>query len=224
MVIFLDGPTLKEVEELNNIVGGFTTNPSLLCKAGVTNYEDFAKSILQITNKPVAFEVLSDDWREMERQVYKIISWGKNVNVKIPITNSGGQSSIPLITDFLNQGVNVNVTAVTTVKQVTRLLPAFYKAKRGYLSVFAGRIADTGIDPCPIMQKVVYLLKEVPIQLIWASAREVYNTVQAESAGCHIITLSVELFRKYQKMGRDLNDVSLDTVKMFFEAGKNFQL
>lgn len=219
--IFLDGPTLEQVE--SSTADGFTTNPSLVQKIGVKDYESFAKEVLKLTDKPVAFEVLSDDFGEMQRQAYKIASWGDNVNVKIPVTNTVGASSIPLIAELIKHGVIVNVTAVTTFKQVLNLVPVLYP-HRCYLSVFAGRIADTGIDPVPMMTEVLSMLEGSEAELIWASAREVYNYVQAEKINCDIITLGIDLFKKLSYIGRDLEQVSLDTVKMFYEAGKNYKL
>lgn len=224
--VFLDGPTLEQLNSLehpNIVVSGFTTNPSLVKKIGVTDYESFAKEVLRLTDKPVAFEVLSDDFGEMKRQAHKISSWGDNVNVKIPVTNTVGASSIPLIAELIQDGITVNVTAVTTFKQVLKLMPILYPSK-SYLSVFAGRIADTGIDPVPMMTEIMAMLEGSRTELIWASAREVYNYVQADKINCNIITLGIDLLKKISYIGRDLEQVSLDTVNMFFEAGKDYIL
>ena len=224
MVIYADGFTLEQIKVYGDMVAGFTTNPTLLFKAGIKDYAGFAREALSLTDKPFSFEVLSDDFSEMKRQALLISKWGNNVNVKIPITNSEGKSSIPLIAELINEGIKVNITAVTTIKQVVELFSISYDAKGCYLSVFAGRIADTGIDPVPIMEKVVYLIGETPVKLIWASAREAFNVVQAERAKCDIITLSFDLFKKYLNFGKPLPEVSLDTVKMFINDGKNFTL
>ena len=222
--IFIDGATLDQVAELNDKVDGFTTNPSLIRKLGIGDYTNFAKEVLKLTDKPVVFEVLSDDFRIMEFQAHTIASWGRNVNVKVPITDSHGRTSLQLITNLINDKININVTAVTTITQVNQLLPVFEKAERGYLSVFAGRIADTGRDPVPIMEKVLYLLEGTQIKLIWASAREIFNAVQADMINCDIITLNIDLYRKYQNIGKDLTQVSLETVQMFVNDAKNYTL
>jgi transaldolase len=222
--IFLDGADAILENRNNPEIAGFTTNPTLMKKAGITDYEAFAKKILFfVKEKPVAFEVLSDDFEEMYRQALIIGSWGKNVNVKIPITNTKGESSILLISELIKEGVNINVTAITMFSQIVLLMPMLSDAKHGYISVFAGRIADTGVDPMPVMKKIVYFLKECPnIEFIWASAREIFNVRQAESCECNIITLSSELYKKYPLFRISLNEMSLNTVKMFYNDGKSF--
>jgi transaldolase len=224
MVIFLDGADAIFENADNPLVSGFTTNPTLMKKAGVTDYETFAKEVLRvIKDKPVALEVLSDDFTEMKRQALKIASWGPNVNVKIPITNTKGESSLPLIAELISEGITINITAITTISQVVNIHPVLYKGK-GFVSVFAGRIADTGIDAMSYVSKMMYFLSDTPMRVIWASAREVYNIKQAEFCGCYIITLSSDLLNKYSLFGKNLNDVSLDTVKMFFRDGQGFNI
>jgi transaldolase len=216
--IFIDGASLEQVisYDKNDLVGGFTFNPSLFRKLGVDNYEGFAKQVLSITDKPVSLEVLSDDFVEMERQARKIASWGKNVVVKIPIINSLGESSILLIEKLIKDGICVNITAVTNLNQVKSLIPAIVGGVGGYISIFAGRIADTGTDPLPIILGTLYFLSEKPyMKVIWASTREVYNIIQADSVGCDVITINADLFKKYTKFGENLDTVSLNTVKMF---------
>jgi transaldolase len=226
--IFLDGADAILQNANNDEIDGYTTNPTLLLKAGVVSYEAFAREVLmKITEKPVAFEVLSDDFEEMYRQAKLISSWGPNVNVKIPITNTKGESSLDLIKMLIKEGVTVNVTAITMIKQIIPLLPALSIAKRAFVSIFAGRIADTGTDPEPIMCKALYLLRDIPnpnIRLIWASAREIYNVQQAWSIDCDIITLSSDLYKKLPLLNKKLEEMSLDTVKMFVNDGKAFKL
>ena len=218
--LFADGADKKIMLETykNPLVAGFTTNPTLMHKAGITNYKKFALDILaNIKDMPISFEVFSDDFIEMERQGLEIASWGENVNVKIPITNTKGESTYQLIDNLANKGVKINATAIFTVEQVKHILPAMIKCPSGYISVFAGRIADAGIDPLPIMKEVVDLLKPYPhLELIWASPREVFNVVQADEIGCHIITITNDIFNKIPTIGKDLTEFSLDTVKMFY--------
>lgn len=222
--LFADGAEKAAMMALNAnpLISGFTTNPTLMRKAGITDYEWFAKDILkEITDKPISFEVFSDDFDEMERQAMEIVGWGSNVYVKIPITNTKRQSSIPLVTKLSEAGVKVNVTAMMTLEQVKIAVPAIHHGPGGYVSVFAGRIADSGRDPVPIMKEIVAYLKPYPnIELIWASPREVLNIVQADSIGCHIITATHDLIKKIPLIGKDLDEFSLDTVRMFHEDAK----
>ena len=226
--IFADGADRAGMLEmyLNPLVAGFTTNPTLMRKAGVTDYEGFARDILLIIrDKPISFEVFSDDFDEMELQAKQISSWGENVCVKIPITNTRGESSIPLVARLSPAGVKVNVTAMMTTKQVRDAIPALADGPGGYVSVFAGRIADSGRDPVPIMKEVLELLHshngvENHIQLIWASPREIFNLVQADQIGCHVITMTNDLLKKIPLIGKDLDEFSLETVKMFFDDAK----
>jgi transaldolase len=217
--IFADGADKAGILELagNPMISGFTTNPTLMRKAGVTDYREFARDILNaITDKPISFEVFSDDFEIMESQALEIASWGPNVYVKIPVTNTKGESSLPLVRRISAAGVRVNVTAMMTREQVAAAIPALIEGPGGYVSVFAGRVADSGRDPMPIMQAILGDLSEHPsIELIWASPREVLNIVQADQIGCHIITVTSDLLKKLNLIGKDLDEFSLDTVKMF---------
>jgi transaldolase len=199
-------------------IKGLTTNPTLMKKAGIKDYEAFSKDILQtVTAKPISLEVFSDEFPEMRRQAAKIKSWGPNVYVKIPITNSRGESSLPLIKDLGQEGVKLNVTALLTLKQVAGDSEALNPAVPSVVSVFAGRIADTGVDPMPLMRACGALLEGQPkAELLWASVREVLNIFQAEDCGCKIVTVPHDILAKAAKMmGMDLTALSLDTVKMF---------
>lgn len=220
--IFADGADKAGILDLyaKPYIKGLTTNPSLMKKAGIKDYEAFAKDILQtVTAKPISLEVFSDEFSEMRRQAAKIKSWGANVYVKIPITNSRGESSLPLIRDLGQEGVKVNVTAILTVKQVEGVVGALNPAVPSVVSVFAGRIADTGVDPTLIVRACVPLLKGQPkAELLWASTREVLNIFQADDCGCRIITVPHEIIAKAVKMlGMDLTALSLDTVKTFLK-------
>lgn len=201
----------------NPLIKGFTTNPTLMRKAGISNYEDFAREVLAaIPDRPISFEVFSDEFCEMEQQALKIASWGKNVFVKIPVTNTRGESSVPLICRLSQQGVQLNVTALMTLGQVEEVTRALKHCPAGYVSVFAGRIADTGRDPVPVMSDAVEILAENErLELIWASPREVLNVFQADSIGCHVITATKDILAKLNLAGRDLDSYSLETVKMF---------
>jgi transaldolase len=199
-------------------IKGLTTNPTLMRKAGIKDYEGFARDILQtVTTKPISLEVFADDFANMKRQALMIAGWGRNVYVKIPITNTQREPSIPLIRELSGQGVQLNVTAILTVEQVTAVAGALNPEVPAVVSVFAGRIADTGVDPMPIMRASRGILAGQPkAQLLWASVREVLNIVQAEQSGCHIVTVQHEFLAKAAKLlGMDLADLSLDTVKMF---------
>ena len=225
MVIFADGADKASILELNKnpLVKGFTTNPSLLKKAGVTDYKEFALDILkEIPNKSFSFEVIADEVESMYLQALEISEWGINVYVKIPITDTKGRSMGVLISELNDNGIKVNVTAITTIKQVENIISAFYnEGVSNYISIFAGRIADTGIDPVPIMKSALELIKGTNIELIWASPREVYNIYQAEDIGCDIITCGPDMIKKYETLkGKDLTEYSLDTVKMFYRDAK----
>jgi transaldolase len=218
--IYADGADKAGILDLyaKPYIKGLTTNPSLMKKAGIKDYEAFARDILQtVTAKPISLEVFSDEFSEMKRQALKIAAWGKNVYVKIPITNSRGESSIPLIRDLAAQRVQLNVTAILTVAQVRAVAAALNPAVPSVVSVFAGRIADTGVDPMPIMRECVAVLAGQPkAELLWASVREVLNILQAEACGCAIVTVPHDILAKAAKMlGTDLTALSLDTVKMF---------
>ena len=219
--LFADGADKDGMLEMyaNPLISGFTTNPTLMKVAGVSDYESFAKDILTyITDKPISFEVFSDEFDEMEKQGLEIASWSENVNVKIPITNTKAESSVKLIDNLSSQGVSVNVTAMMTVAQVQSVLPALSKGPGSYVSVFAGRIADAGQDPLPVMKETVEILKDYShIELIWASPRELFNVVQADSIGCHIITATNNILKKLPTLGKDLTQFSLETVQMFYD-------
>jgi len=219
--LFADGADKDGMLEMvaNPLISGFTTNPTLMKVAGITDYKSFAQDILTyIKDKPISFEVFSDDIDEMESQALEIASWGKNVNVKIPITNTKAESCKDLIGTLSSKGVKINVTAMMTVDQVKTVLPGLASGAGGYVSVFAGRIADAGIDPLPMMKNVMDLLADVHnVELIWASPRELYNVVQADSIGCHIITATNNILKKLPTLGKDLDQFSLETVKMFYD-------
>lgn len=217
--IFADGADLDSILAFaaDDRISGFTTNPTLMWKAGLIDYEQFAKRLLErITVQPISFEVFADDCDEIRRQALKIASWGENVYVKIPVTATSGESMAPLVRDLSEAGVKVNVTAVFTTAQVELLTAAVARGAPSYISVFAGRIADAGIDPVPIMRRSVEIMVQAPrSELIWASPREVLNVVQADQVGCHIITVTHDLIKKLDSLGKDLLQFSLETVKMF---------
>lgn len=222
--LFADGAEKASMLEMykDPKISGFTTNPTLMKKSGVTDFEGFARDVLStITSKPISFEVFSDDFPEMEKQARKIATWGKNVYVKIPITNTKRESSTPLVERLSRDGIKVNVTAMMTTLQVKEVLPALARGPASVVSIFAGRIADAGVDPLPIMKEAVQMLKGHPqIELIWASPREIYNVVQAANIGCHIITVTNDILKKLPTIGKDLTDFSLDTVKMFHDDAR----
>jgi transaldolase len=218
--IYADGADKKGMLELNAnpLIQGLTTNPTLMRKAGISDFEAFARDILQtITVKPLSLEVFSDEFPEMKRQALKINGWGKNVYVKIPITNTRGESSLPLVKELAAEGVKLNVTAILTLAQVEGVSLALNPKLPSIVSVFAGRIADTGVDPVAIMSQSKTVLKDLPaVELLWASVREVLNIFEANDCGSHIVTVPHDILAKAQKMaGMDLSALSLDTVKMF---------
>jgi transaldolase len=218
--IYADGADQAGILDLyaKPYVKGFTTNPALMKKAGIKDYEAFAKDILQtVTAKPISLEVFSDEFPEMKRQALKIAAWGRNVYVKIPITNSRGESSIPLIQELAHQQVQLNITAILTLGQVRAVAGALNPVVPSVVSVFAGRIADTGRDPMPLMRASRTALENLPkAELLWASVREVLNILQAEKCGCHIVTVPHDILGKAAKLlGMDLDALSLDTVKTF---------
>jgi transaldolase len=223
--IFADGAEvgamLKRYRE--GFVHGFTTNPTLMAKAGVPNYAAFAREVLQvIVDLPISFEVFSDDFAEMERQARLIASWGPNVNVKIPITNTLGAPAFGVIASLLQQRIKLNVTAILTREQWLGLKELMKPEDDVIVSIFAGRVADTGVDPVPMMQKAVEDFRALPgARVLWASPREVLNVYQADACGCHIITATDDLISKVQKLrGKDLTEFSLDTVRMFHDDAK----
>jgi len=203
-------------------VKGFTTNPTLMRKAGVTDYRAFAREILEaIPDRPISFEVFSDEFDEMERQALEIATWGANVYVKIPVTNTRREPAYDLVRKLSHEGVKLNVTAILTLEQVRAVVDALSGGAPSNVSVFAGRIADTGVDPVPIMAESVRILRDAPAaELIWASPRELLNVFQADSVGCHIITATNDILKKLDLIGKDLADYSLDTVKMFYNDAK----
>lgn len=223
--IFADGASLPGILEMsrNPLISGFTTNPTLMRKAGISNYEAFAREALQVvTTLPISFEVFSDELREMERQALKIMSWAENVYVKIPSTNTHGESTHEMAARLAQAGVKLNVTAMTTPAHVARMLPALAGGPPAIVSIFAGRVADSGRDPVPLMQECLELLKSAPnVELLWASPREVLNLIQAEEIGCHIITMTNELISKITLLGKDLDEFALDTVRMFHQDAKS---
>ncbi len=218
--IFADGADVAGMLEMyrNPHISGFTTNPTLMKKAGITDYELFSKEILAlIKDRPISLEVFSDSFDEMEAQAREIATWGRNVYVKIPITNTSGESSAPLIERLSNAGIKVNVTAIMTIQQVYEVLPALKNSPGAYVSIFAGRIADTGRDPLPVMKQAVRTLSSHPnIELIWASPRELLNIVQANEIGCHVITVTNDILKKLSTIGKNLDQFSLETVEMFY--------
>lgn len=218
--IFADGAEKAGILDLyaKPYIKGLTTNPTLMNKAGIKDYEAFARDILQtVTAKPLSLEVFSDEFPEMKRQALKIASWGANVYVKIPITNSRGESSVPLIAELVAEAVQLNITALLTPAQVSAVAGVLNPDVASVVSVFAGRIADTGVDPVPLMRTSREILSAHPkAELLWASVREVLNIIQAEEAGCHIVTVTHDILAKAAKLlDRDLTALSLDTVKMF---------
>jgi transaldolase len=222
--IFADGAEKSGMIEMyrNPLISGLTTNPTLMRKAGITNYREFAKDILLIIkDKPISFEVFSDDFEEMEKQALEIASWGENVYVKIPITNTKAEPAEKLIERLVRAGVKTNITAMMTIRQLKSVLPLLSKAPAAYVSIFAGRVADAGVDPLPVIKEALSILKFYPnIELIWASPRELYNIVQADEIGCHIITVTNDILKKLPTIGKDLTEFSLDTVKMFYNDAK----
>jgi transaldolase len=222
--IFADGADRQGLLELcaQPHIKGLTTNPTLMRKAGVSDYRAFARDILaRILHKPVCFEVFADDFPAMQRQAAEIASWADNVYVKIPITNTQGESSLGLVRRLSGAGVKLNVTAITTLAQVRSTAAALDPATPSFVSVFAGRVADTGVDPVPLMAEAVRLLEVNPAaELVWASSRELLNIFQADSVGCQVITLTGDILRKLPLIGRDLGEYSLDTVRMFYDDAR----
>ena len=223
--LFMDG---AEIESMRLAVAtmphikGFTTNPTLMRKAGVTDYTAFAKEVISVVKGlPISFEVFSDEFSEMEREARIIHSWGPNASVKIPITNTRAKSSIPLIKRLSADGIPLNITAIMTLDQVREVEQALHPDTPSIVSVFAGRIADAGIDPVPLMRRAAEILRDRPkAELLWASPREVLNVVQAEDTGCKIITATRDVLAKLPLLGKDLVEYSLDTVKMFYNDAK----
>jgi transaldolase len=222
--IFADGADRGGMLELysNPIIKGFTTNPTLMRAAGITDYEAFAREIVKaIPDRPISLEVFSDDFAEMATQARRIASWGDNIYVKIPVTNTKGESAVPLVKSLAAAGVKQNVTALMTLGQVRDVVEALGRGPAACVSVFAGRVADTGRDPVPMMAAAVEMLAPYPqLELIWASPRELLNIFHADSIGCHVITVTNDILKKLTLVGKDLLDYSLDTVKMFHDDAK----
>ena len=217
--IFADGADLDTMFAMYEkpYIKGLTTNPTLMRKAGIKNYKAFAKDVLEVVkHKPISFEVFSDDFDKMISQAQEIASWGSNVNVKIPITNTHGKETLMVIKYLSDRGVTLNVTAIMTVAQVQTVVNTINPTANAFISIFAGRIADTGRDPIPIMRDSLNLMQAIPnLELIWASPRELLNVVQADGIGCHVITATTEILNKLELIGKDLSQYSLETVKMF---------
>ncbi len=229
IAIYADGADVRDMAAARgSIVKGFTTNPTLMRKSGITDYEGFARQALEATaGMPISFEVFADEFDEMERQARLIATWGEAVYVKIPITNTRGESSVPLIRRLSAAGVKLNVTAILTLEQVRDVVDALNPDVPAIVSVFAGRIADTGRDPVPLMREAAEIVSKRPkAELLWASPRELLNIFQAEECGCHIITVTPDILKKLSMVGKPLDDLSLDTVKMFFNdaAAAGFKL
>ena len=218
--LYADGADLTSMQQMYQLpyIQGFTTNPTLMNKAGIRDYAAFARQALElIPDRSISFEVFSDDFDDMARQARLIAAWGENVYVKIPVTNTKGESAVPLIRELTDAGVKLNVTAVFTLKQTDDVANALQNGAPAILSIFAGRIADAGMDPVPLMTQALRLIQPMPnIELLWASPREVFNVVQANDIGCHIITATPDILGKLKSLGKDLTEFSLDTVKMFY--------
>ena len=217
--LFADGADLNSILELykNPRIQGFTTNPTLMHKAGITDYEQFGRKLLAaVQDRPISLEVFADDLETMEIQARKIATWGSNVNIKIPVTNTKGEFAGSLISKLSAEGVQLNVTAIMTPQQVRKVAEALDPRTPAIISVFAGRVADTGVDPMPLMRECLAALKDRPLaELLWASPREVLNVFQANEVGAHIITATPDALAKLKLFGKDLDEYSLDTVKMF---------
>jgi transaldolase len=228
--LYADGADLVGIKEMSELahISGFTTNPTLMRKAGVTDYKSFALDVLKIVpDRPVSFEVFADDFPTMERQAFEIASWGSNVNVKIPVTNTKGEFCGSLVKRLSGSGVKLNITAVMTIDQVEKIVDNLSPDTYAIISVFAGRIADTGVDPVPVMAQAVDAMKSRPkSELIWASPRELLNIFQADSVGCHIITATNDILKKLALVGKNLDAYSLETVEMFYKdaVASNFSI
>lgn len=223
--IFADGADINEMKAIYNRgqVSGFTTNPSLMKKAGVTSYLTFVKEAVEaIPDLPLSFEVFSDNFDTMEKEAEKLASFGKNIMVKIPITNSKGESSIPLIKRLSEKGINLNITAVFTFAQVLKAVQVLAPNTHNYISIFAGRIANTGVDPEPIMAAAAAVCHSYPgVEVLWASSREIFNIIQAERCNCDIITVTDSILAGLDNLNKDLKQYSLETVQMFLKDSQN---
>ena len=222
--IFCDSADLKTIREFNKnpLVNGFTTNPSLMRLSGAKNYKAYSLKLLKLcTKKPISLEVFADEFEQMKEQAYKINSWGKNVYVKIPVVNSKGYFSGSVIKNLSSKGIKLNITAVYTVQQVKKIISKVNKKSKTIISIFAGRMGDTGKDPLPIIKESVRLTKKMKnVQILWASTREAYNYLQARDSGCSIITIPPGIIYKISKFGKSYNDLTLDTVKKFLKDSK----
>ncbi len=225
--LFADGADLDSMLVLYKLpyIRGFTTNPTLMKKAGINNYEKFAKQVIEaIPDRPVSFEVFADELSDMLAQAKVIGSWGSNVNVKIPVTNTKGKFTGPIIRELSATGVKLNITAVFTLKQVRSIAENLFLDTPAIISVFAGRIADTGLDPLPLMRKSVEILNDLPkAELLWASPRELLNIIQADEVCCHIITATPDILGKLKLLGKDQDEFSLETVQMFYNDAQSAQ-
>ena len=219
--LFLDSADKKEMTNAyqNKKISGFTTNPTLMRRSGIQDYEGFVKEMtLLIPDKPLSFEVFSDDLNEMEKEAKKIFSYGENIYVKIPVTNTKGESTAPILKRLSGEGISLNITAIFTTAQVQEVIAALDLSARAILSIFAGRIANAGVDPMPIMKKAAHLMIPYPnFELLWASPREALNLRQAEECGCDVITMTPSLIEATKNFGKSLTEYSLETVKMFYE-------
>lgn len=226
--IFFDGADVAEVIAMNQhqAVQGITTNPSLMKQAGIQNYRAFACEVLEyVHEKPISFAVIGDEISDMERQAREIASWGSNVYVKIPITNTKNQSTLKLIYQLGQDGIKMNITALMSYAQIEQLAPLLPDQHPSIVSIFAGRIADTGRDPMPIIQASMHMLKHKPnVQVLWASSRELFNLFQAEACGCHVITMNAGMIKKLDLIGYDLEQFSLDTINMFYQDAQKARL
>lgn len=223
--IFADGADIEGIRTLrsNPLIKGFTTNPTLMKQAGIKDYLKFSQEVIEVIDGlPISLEVFSDDFEEMKTQALKLSALGANVNVKIPITNTKSEPSSKLVAELAKEGVSLNVTALFTLKQVDDTVAALQGSRKSYISVFAGRIADAGVDPMPVMEGAIQLMRsQNQLELIWASPREVLNIVQADQIGCHVITVTHDLLKKLPGLGKDLTQFSLETVAMFANDAKN---
>lgn len=223
--IFADGANLQDMlaSYRGGMVQGFTTNPTLMRKAGISNYESFAREVLAtITDLPISFEVFSDELPEMEKQARKIASWGRNVYVKIPVTNTQQISTAPIIQSLSRDGIKLNVTALFTLTQTSEVLQALSSETPSIISIFAGRIANAGVDPTPIMREAVSMARRSPqCEILWASPREALNVVQADECGCHIITVTSDILSTMKSFGKDLSQFSLETVQLFYRDAQS---
>jgi transaldolase len=221
--IFADGADRAGIEALarNPVIKGFTTNPTLMRASGVSDYEAFARDVLTLVGeRPISFEVFADDFGEMIRQGRRIATWGDSVFVKIPVTNTRGESSSDVLRTLSSEGVQLNVTAMTTPDQVERVVACLDPGAHHFVSLFAGRVADTGRDPLPLIRRCLEVLAPRPeVRLIWASPREILNVIQAAEVGCHVITVTHDLLKKLPLLGKDLDEYSLETVQMFHRDG-----